>query len=245
MWTLALLALPQAADASELEHTLQWSLSVRGQPVGTRDLTVKYVSGDSGTNRILESFTDLNGTVGPIKMRYRQRLTAHIDAREPASFHSTVDQNGSMMEVQARWTPSAWTITTTADGRSRTIDMPLNRIDISTADLMDPHSRLAVSRFDQVRVLSAESGEVTSGPVDKLGVSDIVVAGESVQVTGYAWTSPQGRSELYYSVDGFLVRYTTQLLGIEIEAQLVKPPPGGIDDFSVFIGPPQAATAEL
>jgi len=132
---------------------MQADVAVRGSTIGTRTLTIKYVQGEAGTNRILESFTDLNGAVGPIKVRFRQRLTAHIDAREPASFHSVVDQNGSLMETQARWTPSAWLVTTTADQRSRTVDMPLNRIDLSTADLMDPYSRLPLSHYEEVRVL--------------------------------------------------------------------------------------------
>jgi hypothetical protein len=245
MWLIAALMTTPQADAADLSHTLSWQLTVRGQPVGKRDLTVKYVKGEGGTNRILESFTDLNGAVGPMKVRYRQRLTAHVDAREPASFHSVVDNNGALMEVQARWTPSAWLVTTTADQRSRTVDMPSNRIDLSTADLMDPYSRLPLSHFDEARILSAETGEVTSGPVEKLGVSDIKIGAETIQVTGYVWTSPQGRSELYYSADGFLVRYTTQLLGIEMEAQLTSPPPGGIDDFPVFVGPPTVEVSSL
>jgi hypothetical protein len=225
-----------AAVAGPFEHKLVWDLSVRGQAVGSRELTVRYLESDGGTNRILESYTDLNGAVGPLKVRWRQRMTAHVDAREPADFHSVIDQGGTVLEVQGRWTPAAWHVTTTSNGRSRTSDLPIGRIDLSSADLMDPYTMLPLSHFSEARVLSAESGEVLVGPVEVLGVSEIRVKNTPIQVSGYAWTSPQGRSEFYYSADGFLVRYRTQLLGVELEALLREPPPGGVDDFPVATG---------
>lgn len=239
------LALALPALASDMEHQLVWNLSVDGQPVGTRQLTVRYLEGDAGTNRILESFTDLSGQLGPMRVHYRQRMTAHVDAREPAAFHSVIDQNGAGVEVQGRWTPSAWMVTQTGNGRSRTTEMPLTRIDLSTADLMDPYSRLPLSRFEEARILSAETGDVLVGPVEKLGVSELTIAGQPVQVSGYAWTSPQGRSEFYYSADGFLVSYETQLLGVEIHAVLKAPPPGGVDDFPVAARGPKIEELDL
>lgn len=242
---LLFLALAADALATDLEHTLVWNLSVAGQPVGTRQLTVRYIEGDAGTNRILESYTDLAGRLGPLDVRYRQRMTAHVDAREPAAFHSVIDQNGAGVEVQGRWTPSAWIVTQTGNGRSRTTEMPLTRIDLSTADLMDPYSRLPLSRFDEARILSAETGDVLVGPVEKLGVSEVKIGGQTVQVSGYAWTSPMGRSEFRYSADGFLVSYVTQLLGVEIAAVLQDPPPGGVDDFPVATAPPKIEEVDL
>lgn len=243
MWTLALAAV--TANAAELEHRLVWKLSVKGAPVGERTAVIRYLEGSAGTNRIVESYTDLNGAVGPMKVRYRQRMTASIDAREPASFHAVNDQGGATLEVQGRWTPSGWVVTSTASGRSRTVDMPIGRIDLSTADLMDPYTRVPLSYYTEARILSAESGEVLVGPVAKLGVSEIAIQGQPVQVSGYAWTSPQGRSEFYYSADGFLVRYKTQLLGIELEAVLDAPPPGGVDDFPVAAGRPKVEILDL
>ena len=96
---LAWLWLVATAGAGEFTHTLVWDLSVKGTAVGTRELTVRYLESDGGASRILESFTDLNGTVGPVKVRWRQRMTAHVDAREPASFHSVMDQNGAILET--------------------------------------------------------------------------------------------------------------------------------------------------
>jgi hypothetical protein len=233
------------ADAGEFTHTLVWDLSVKGTAVGTRELTVRYLESDGGASRILESFTDLNGTVGPLKVRWRQRMTAHVDAREPASFHSVIDQNGAILEVQGRWSPAAWHVTSTANGRSRATDMPLGRVDLSSADLMDPYSTLPLSHFKEARILSAETGEVLIGPIELLGVSEVKVKNQAIQVSGYSWTNTQGRSEFYYSADGFLVKYKTQLVGVDLEAVLRDPPPGGVDDFPVQSGRPAIEAIDI
>jgi len=224
------------ARAADLQHTLVWDLSVSGAPVGSRKLTIKYVPDDKGTRRILEAFTDIDGQVGPIRARFRQRMTAHVGPHEPASFHSVVEENGRLMEIQGRWTPSAWMVTTTADRRSRSVDMPLNRVDLSTADLMDPYTQFGFDKLAEARVLSAESGDVMQGPVKKLGVEELEINGVAVQVAGYEWASPQGTQSFWYSTDGFLVKYQTQLLGVTLDAQLNSPPPGGVDDFPVAAG---------
>ncbi len=242
---VSLIALLGSAWAAHPIHQLEWQLSVDGQPIGKRTLTVRYLEGEAGTNRILESYTDVDGKVGPVSVRFRQRLTAHVDAREPAAFHSVVDNNGSKLEVQGRWTPSNWVVTTTANGRSRTTQFELPRVNLSGADLLDPYTRLPLSHFEQARILSTESGEVAFGEVEKLGVSQWSAGGQALQVSGYAWTSPQGRSEYYYSPDGFLVRYRTQLLGATIEARLVGSVPEGIDDFPVGSALPSVEQVEV
>jgi hypothetical protein len=245
MWLSLCLWSVGVADAATADSQLVWTLSVKGQVVGSRQLTVKYLEADGGTSRALESYTDIDGTIGPLKVHWRQRLSAHIDAREPASFTSVVDQNGQVVEVQGRWTPSKWAITTTANGRSRASDLPLNRVDLSTADLMDPYTLLPLAHYSTAKILSAETGEVLEGPVENLGVSEIKVKGAPIQVTGYAWTSSQGRSEFYYSADGYLVKYKTQLLGVDLEAVLAEPPPGGVDDFPVASTRPKVEVLDL
>lgn len=242
---ITMLALGTTALAGDFSHTLVWDLSVRGTKVGSRQVSVRYLESDGGASRILESYTDINGTIGPMKVRWRQRMTAHIDAREPASFHSVIDENGSVLEVQGRWTPAEWHVTTTTNGRSRTTAMPLGRIDLSTADLMDPYTTLPLSHFTQARILSAETGEVLLGPIQSLAIQEIKIKNTPVQVSGYAWTTPQGRSEFYYSADGFLVRYRTQMLGAELEATLRDPPPGGVDDFPVAAARPSVDVLDL
>jgi hypothetical protein len=241
-WLVAL-ALP--ASAADREQTLIWDIAIQGARVGTRQLVVRYIEGDGGASRMLESYTDLDGQVGSARLRWRQRMTAHADAGEPASFHSVIDNDGAGIEIQGRWTPSAWRVTTVANGRPRTVDLPPTRVDLSTADLLDPSTRLPLSHFSELDVLSAETGEVWSGPVESLGARDLTIGGKQVAVSTYAWSSPQGRWELSYSADGFLVRAVTHLLGFTLEAQLRQPPPGGLDDFPVAVGPASVEALDL
>ncbi len=232
------LALLGTAPAAELQHELTWALSVDGQPIGKREVTVKYAEGDVSLRRIIESWTEIDGTVGPMRVVFRQRMTAHATENEPASFHAVMETNGVPMEVQARFTPSAWWVSTNQGGRVRTVDMPVNRIDISTADLFDPETRYPLGRFDRVRILSAETGEVLVGEVTDLGTREFQAGEVKVPCHGYAWDAPMGRSEFWYSGEGFLVAYDMALLGFVLQARLTHPPPPGIDDFPVRYGAP-------
>lgn len=219
----------QAAD----QHTLTWDLFIEDQEVGRRSLTVKYMPSDRGVRRILEAWTEVDGQVGAYRIRFRQRMTGHAEGREPAAFQSVVDENGSAREIQGRWTPSGWLVTNLSDGRARTVEMPLDRIDISTTDLLDPGTSWSLSRFETLRLLSAETGSVERGEVEQLGRSQIKIGGSPVQVSGYAWDGPQGRSLYYFGMDGYLVRSETPMFGVNVIAQLTRRPPGGPDDFPV------------
>jgi hypothetical protein len=231
-----LAALTSAALAATFQHQLSWDISVGGSPIGHRDVTVKYVSGDTATRRIVESWTELDGAVGPLRIRYRQRMTASAEGRDPASFQSVIDENGRTREVQTRWTPAGWVVTTVADGRARTGTLDASRVDFSTADLFDPDSRLGFAGRQGARILSAESGELLQGTVADLGDSVLDVHGEQVPVHGWAWDSAEGRSAFWYSAEGYLVSYDLKLLGVAVSARLRAPPPGGVDDFPVAIG---------
>jgi hypothetical protein len=229
MWTVVM----GLAEAAVPEHHLVWDLSVRGQPLGHRELTVRYLDQGAGSGRILEAYTKVEGSVGPIKLRYRQRMTAYVSNLQPADFSSVADQGGELVEVQGRWSSTLWSLTVTTDGRTESTSTPSARIDLSTADLMDPQSSVPLSHFTDADVLIAETGQLVSGTVEALGVSEIRVKDQAVSVSGFAWTSPQGRSEFFYSPDGFLVRYHTQLAGVEVVGTLRDLPPTGVDDFPV------------
>jgi hypothetical protein len=240
-----LLFLALTANAAELQNEMTWELKIGGKVAGHRDLTVKYEPVEDGMRRILEVWTDVDGNAGPIGIVFRQRMTAHTANRTPASFHSVTEANGLPGEVQARWTPSAWWVTTTLQGRTRTVDMPVDRIDLSTADLMDPATSFSLARYAQVRMLSAETGEVYVGDVSDLGSKEIKVGEQKVRVQGYRWSAPIGKSDFWYNGDGFLVDYTMHIAGIAVEGRLTKPPPPGVDDFPVAVGGPKIEVIQL
>jgi hypothetical protein len=226
------------ASTPSSEPELTWQISAGGANLGTRTVKVKTLPGDQGSRRVIESWTQLDGMVGPIRVAWRQRLTAHADGTSPASFHSVIDDNGAASEIQGRWTPSGWVVTSNVGGRVRSVDHPVGGIDLSTADLMDPERRVGMGSKERVRLLTDITGEVLEGPTQRLGASEVTIAGTAVPVDGVAWTSPEGRSEFWFSAEGWLVKYETQAMGLTLKGVLTAPPPGGIDDFPVAAGRP-------
>ncbi|MBX2797276.1 MAG: hypothetical protein KTR31_06410 [Myxococcales bacterium] len=226
---IGLWALAGTTLAADREHTLSWRLSVDGTAVGTRTLTVRQLGARDGTSRMLTEVTEI--TLG--EASYRRRLSAHVAGRQPAAFHAVVDNDGATLDVQGRWTPLHWIVTTTSTGRSRTRQLPLGQIDLSTVDLADPLTSLPLTRLTSAQVLDASTGEVQSGSVEHQGTHPVQIAGQTVQSSQLVWSGPQGAWTLFYSSDGHLVRYERPLLGSVLVGELSTPAPSGVDDFPV------------
>jgi len=224
----AWLSLVSAAFAGD--HVLVWDVSLDGRSVGHRTETVKYLTNSDGsTRRMLEVWTEVDGSFLGFKYSYRERLTADVSG-DVASFHAVTDLSGDVVEVQARRGATAWKVTTNYNGRENTRDWPATSIDISTADLIDPGTASPIGQFDQVRVLSAETGDIYEGPVRRLGESSVSVDGRNLVVEGYAWTSGDGvEGKLWYTADGFLAKYEMEVMGRRLVGVLADPPPAGTD----------------
>ncbi|MBN2800726.1 MAG: hypothetical protein JXX28_16415 [Deltaproteobacteria bacterium] len=221
-----------AAHAAPAEQTLTWSLQVEGQPLGTRTLTVKYLPSRNGLRRVLESWTELDGRIGPLPIHYRERLTANIE-RDPASFLSVQETNGDTREVQARRAALGWMVSISEDDRARSYDIPSSQVDLSTVDLFDPESVVPLSRFAHARVLSAETGSIFEGDVTPLEPVSVTVRGTELAVQPYRFTHEEGVGVFYYTGDGYLVRYEMRVLGYDLVGVLTEPPPAGPDDIAV------------
>lgn len=216
-------------------QTLAWDLKLNGKSVGERTLTVDIEETDFGELRTLKADTRIDAKVIGIPVVYRQRLTANAD-RGPASFVSLVDRGGEVSEIQGRLTATGWRMEINDEGRIRTYDVAVSKVDLSTADLLDPFTRVPIARFtDEVSVLSAETGDVLTGKVEPLGPSTVNIRGQSVAVEGYKLAIDRGAGTFYYTTDGWLVRFESKVMGQKIEGQLTEPPPRGIDDQPVNI----------
>ncbi|TVQ89231.1 MAG: hypothetical protein EA397_15770 [Deltaproteobacteria bacterium] len=240
---LSLLLGPTSALAGP--QTLSWELKLNGKPVGERTLTVSIEETDHGELRTLSADTQIDAKVIGVSFTYRQRLTANAD-RGPASFVSIVDQGGEVSEIQGRLTGAGWRMSIDSGGRTRGYDLAVNKVDLSTADLLDPHSRVPLARFpDEVSVLSAETGEVLAGRVEPLGPSSVTIKGQSVAVEGYALKIDQGAGTFFYTSEGWLVRFESKIAGQKVEGQLTEPPPKGVDDQPVDIFGGELKAVEL
>jgi hypothetical protein len=242
MLTSLLLALSTQAFAST--DRLDWQIEVNGRAVGERSLRMDVEQTEHGELRTLRSSTRIDAKVVGIPFSVRQTLTANADFG-PASFISVVEQRGSTSELQGRLTGLGWRLAYTEQGRTRTFDVPAAEVDLSTVDLIDPRSRVPLSRYTDVRVLSAETGEVHTGRVEILGPSQLVISGTPVDVEGYALHIPEGVGRFYYTTEGWLVRFETKVFGQAVTGQLKAPPPRGLDDEPIDLMGPQLRQVEL
>jgi hypothetical protein len=221
------------ANESPIEpHELKWEIRAGGAVIGTRKATVKYQPSGGDVSRIVESWTDIRGRVGPVDVDFQQRLTMFA-TNGPSSFHAVIDEDSIPREVQARRSSGGWTVSVADEKRVRTWTAPDHQIDLSTADLFDPLTRVPISGLENARVLSAETGDLWEGTVEDLGSDKVTVDGTRIPVTGVAWNSPEGRNEFWFSSEGFLVRYQVRVLGFVVDGTLIDPPPRGADEFPV------------
>lgn len=240
----AALSLSSLAYAGNDKQNVTWDLSVDGRKVGTRTATITTEHNGTQTTRLIESYTAVNATIGPVSLIWRQRLTG-VAERMPASFQAKLDENGEPHEVQVRWSAEGWTVSLADRRGSRTQIVAPYQIDMTTVDLIDPGSRWRLDRYEKVKVLSAETGDIWEGTVEPLGAGKVTIGGQSVAVVGWAWNSPEGKSSFWYSDDGWLVRYQTRVLGHALEGVLTQAPPPGPDNFRVGLGSPKVEVFDL
>lgn len=227
MLPLLLLSTSLAAEPTSVDLT--WTLSLGDQAIGERTATIKTRPAERGTRRVLEVLTDIDATVLGMGVAYEQRLTAHAGTG-PASFHSVVSENRRRREIQGRSNFAGWTVSVVDASDARTWEVPTTKIDLSTADLLDPGSLVTLDRYEEVRLLSSETGDIFTVSVEPLGASTVSVGGEEVGVTGYALHGGPGTTRVYYASSGYLVKHETRLLGRSITAVLTEPPPVSVDD---------------
>lgn len=225
MMLLALLASFAAADTTD---SYTWDIALNGNVVGHRTLDVQTIDDPTDPRRVLRVWTDINASLMGRQATFQQRMTA-VAGSGPAAFHASVDQNGSVAEYQARQDGYGWTLTSVEPRGVRSEDLPANSVDLSTADLLDPGSRVPIWTFTEARVLTAEDGLIWQTPVTRLGADGIVIDGQTVLAEGYEIEPPAGKMQLWYSADGVLVKYAWRWMGVRAEAVLQDPPPQTLD----------------
>ena len=75
-------------------------------------------------------------------------------------------------------------------------------------------------------MLSAELGEIHTGPLSDRGEVIVPVGGRSLTAREYLWTLPEGQVRLAYDPSGVLLRYTLNVAGRSVTATLDAPPEG-------------------
>lgn len=231
IWLATAFAEPPAAGP---ELGVIWGLTVEGEPVGTREVRVRY-EGETGRRvRIVESFTELaGGKAKKDRFAFRERLTASSHEGFPASFHAVSEADGAGREVQARFGEGVWHVNLADGAGEQTFTVAANRIDLSTVDLLDPESDRHLAQYDQVRILFADLGRVLDGQVAALGASPVSVGGETILAEGFELRTDEGAWRYWYASNGFLLRYEEPRLGRVVVGTMIGSAPRAIDEFQV------------
>jgi hypothetical protein len=207
------------AQAVEVE-TYTWNLVLAGQPVGQRELTVKYRSDGLAEVRVLETWTELAVSLGKESFRWTQRMSG----LGGTGFASVSSEDGWVREVQAVKKMQGWTVTVAEDGQARVYYLDRQAFDLTSLDLLDPGQGDRLEGRSYLRVLAAETGGVLAGPVASLGPTEVSIDGVAVSGTAYRWDLPDGPVELVYGADGHLLRYAMRVGPVTVSAILENVP---------------------
>ena len=218
----------RAARAAPGDAVLSYTLTMDGKSVGKRDVTITTMAAEANATppRVLSSYTTLSVSIAGVPWTFQQRASALVrDGR--SSFTSSVNENGTLREVQSRQlSDGSWTVVVVEKGSTGSGNLRASEVDLTSMDLFDPETRTRLTSNSRVKLLASETGTVLEGPVEDLGEGLLRIAGQDVNVHSYAWTSAAGRMEFSWSMDGLLVGYQTSVLGKKIEAQLTQAPAG-------------------
>jgi hypothetical protein len=221
----ALLLVLVSPSAWADEQTLRYQLLAQDRPVGSRDVTIKYIPTRGGELRLLEAWTSFVLPIPKGTFRYEQRLGARFGGDR--SFVASMSLDGEVREVQARQgVDGAWSISRASAAGAYDEQLPIEAVDLISSEIFDGERALrALQSGDQLALLSAETGTVLTGPVTDLGPGTMAVGPDEVEVLRYRFEPPEGTMTLAYSRDGWLVAYDYQVLGLLVGARLQKLPP--------------------
>ena len=118
-----------------------------------------------------------------------------------------------------------WTVTVAVPVGVSSRTLAWNEVDQTSLSLLDPGG--VNLKEGQLDLLSAETGEVLSGPLQQLGPVEVQVGEQSLPGTAWLWTVEGTELELVYGLDGTPLRYRSWLFGQPVELVLEQAPDWG------------------
>lgn len=227
---LFLLATTALADTQSLEtRSLEYGITAAGLPVGTRSLKITYLPGPQGEQRLLECYTEI-----PIA-GFSQRVSGLSADSLPPGFSATNAQSGESWEVQAVRNSGGLQVHFVDARGTQSSQLAFHQVSTTSLALMDPERSLG--QASQLDMLSAETGEILTGPLQLLGSETVLVGGESLPAQHYLWTPETGPVHLYYGAQGVLLQTRTRVAGQQVELTLTQPPASRVLDLDLDLGP--------
>ena len=152
---------------AEDPQTLSFDLLMNGEVVGSREVSIRYLPPEEDIRdrevRIAQTWTEIDATIAGWDLSVRNRTTSHASGPR-SSFTSSLSVNGDLSEVQGSLIEDGrWSLSAVSGGRLHTQELRRTEVDLSTMDLLDPVRARLIEGQTDVRLLSAETGEVLVG----------------------------------------------------------------------------------
>ena len=179
------------ALADNTAQKLTYDLVLNGAVVGSREVSIQYMEpfspGDT-ESRLLETWTQLDASVGAWSAQIQNHSTAHI-TRSNSNFTSSMSVNGAVSEVQGHSTRDGrWAMHGIFDQQLSSWQHRRTEVDMSSLDLLDPVRSQHLTTLTEAQILSAETGTIMTGPVSDLGERTLVINGQEIAVHAWSWT---------------------------------------------------------
>ncbi len=216
---LLLLGFSVLGDAQAETQELRYTLSANGKAVGHRDLTIRFIQGEHGEKRFIESWTEFQLPVARRNFHYKQRLSG-LAKSQPMGFSASMSEDGHLREVQVVHQPERWLVTHAEFGRSWILPVDSENFDATSLTLVDPGSQGFLEDRLRLRVLSAETGQVVEGQIIDQGTRSLEISGTQIEAQQYQWALEGGTVDLAYDKAGYLLSYTLEIAGQQLTATL-------------------------
>jgi hypothetical protein len=215
---LALVWAPAARAADTLPpHKITYDLSLDGKPIGTRELTIRYLPREDGERRILEAYTEATVLGQALVCR-----SSGQSSPRGASFTSAIDQGGALSQVQGIELPDGgWRLIVEDGAGVKETTLAKTQVRLTSLDLLDPGRTALLAGGGELTLVLVETGTILTGTLDQGTAGTTKVAGKKVEVTRYTATgSGVGGGSAKFDVDasGLLVKSELSWLGGTVTA---------------------------
>jgi len=212
---------PAARAEAPPPQKIVYDLTLAGEPIGTRELTIRYLPREDGERRLVESYTV--ATIAGTKIVCRS--SGQSSARG-ATFTTSIDQGGAISQVQGIELPGGgWRVIAADAAGVKETTLGKNDARMTTLDVLDPGRSQLLSGGGELKLLLAETGEVLVGALDAGTIGTMKVAGQKVTVTRYTATGPLGAAKFDLDENGVLVKSDLTWLGFSVQATARAVPP--------------------